>query len=78
MLRRVGGPDTCQAESGPSGDTEIALPSLPTELAPLDLDRPLPAKILRLFIRENFLGIDTGVDGFQFRQTITSFSSSMP
>ena len=62
----------------PKSNAEIGLPGFPAELAPLDLDRLLPAKILRLFVRQDFLWVGVRADGPQFCQTITSFSSSTP
>jgi hypothetical protein len=66
------------ARRRPRRHAKIGLPGLAAELAPLDLDRLLPAEILRLLGFQDFLGIGVRVDGFQFCQTITSFSSSIP
>jgi hypothetical protein len=44
-------------------DTEIRLPGLPAKLPPLNLQRLLPAKILRLFVGQEFLGISVRVHG---------------
>src|ERR1700722_13168736 len=62
----------------PHAHAEIGVPGLAAELSPLDLERLLPPEILRLFVREHFLRKRIRVDGFQFRQRITSFSSSTP
>src|ERR1700679_3376466 len=59
-------------------DAQIRLPGFSAELAALDLQRLLPAKILRLFVGQDFLGISVRVHGFQFFQRMTSFSSSTP
>src|SRR5580704_7161921 len=48
------------------------------EFPPLDLQRLLPPKILRLFVGQELLGISVSVDGLQFFQRMTSFSSSTP
>jgi hypothetical protein len=62
----------------PGTDAQIGLPGLLPELATLDLDRLLTAKILRLLVGQDFLRVSFRLDGFQFCQTITSFSSSIP
>src|ERR1700683_1913802 len=59
-------------------DAQIRLPGLPAKLSPLNLQRLLPAKILRLFVGQEFLGIRVRVHGLQFFQRMTSFSSSTP
>ena len=41
--------------AGPHRDAQIRLPRFLAELPPLDLERLLPAKILRLFVRQDFL-----------------------
>src|SRR5580704_8467165 len=48
------------------------------EFPPLDLQRLLPPKILRLFVGQKLLGISVRVDSLQFFQRMTSFSSSTP
>ena len=70
----------CQRESGedPQRHAQIRHPGFPAELPPLDLERLLPPEILRLFVRQNFLRVNVRVHGPQFRQKITSFSSSTP
>src|SRR5580704_6758105 len=59
-------------------DAEIRLPGLPAEFPPFDLQRLLPAEILRLFVGQELLGIGVRVHGLQFFQRMTSFSSSTP
>jgi hypothetical protein len=56
----------------------MSLPAISAKLAPLDFERLLPPKIPRLFVRQDFGRIGICVDGFQFCQTITSFSRTMP
>jgi hypothetical protein len=48
----------------PRRNTKVGLPGLTAELAPLDLNRLLPAEILRLLVGQDFLRIDVRVDGF--------------
>jgi hypothetical protein len=55
---------TGEAEGRPGRHAQICFPGLPAEFPPLDLDRLLAAKILRLLIRNDFLRIDVGVDRF--------------
>jgi hypothetical protein len=43
---------------------QVGLPGFPAELSPLDLDRLLPAEILRLFVGQNFLRVGLRVDDF--------------
>src|SRR5580704_16379546 len=69
-------PEDPQAHS--KGDAQIRFPSLPAEFPPLDLQRLLPSKILWLFVGQQLLGISVRVDGLQFFQRMTSFSSSTP
>src|ERR1700728_5354055 len=78
MARLVGGERRSRRADDPHADAEISAPSLAAELPPLDLERLLPPEILRLLVREHFLRKRVRVDGFQFRQRITSFSSSTP
>jgi hypothetical protein len=53
-----------ETDSGPGRHAQIRFPGLPAELSPLNFDRFLPAKVLRLFIRDYLLRIDFGVDRF--------------
>jgi hypothetical protein len=47
---------------GPKRHAKISLPGFPAELAPPDLERLLPPKILRLFVSQDFLGISFRLD----------------
>ena len=76
--RLIGEPRARDTHRGPSRNAQIRLPGFAAEFAALDLDRLLPPKILRLFVGQDFLGVNFRLDGFQFCQTITSFSSSIP
>jgi hypothetical protein len=73
-----GDPNAGDAGATPKRDPKIRLPCAAAELAPLDFQRFLPTKILRLLVRQDLLRVRVDLDGPQFRQTITSFSSSMP
>jgi hypothetical protein len=64
MRTSIGHPCSGHAGRHPDRNSKIVLPSPATELAAFDLNRPLPAEILRLFVGQNFLRIDFGVDGF--------------
>ena len=78
MTERVTRRRSRERDHAPKRDAQIRLPGFLAEFAPLDFQRLLPAEILRLFVGQNFLGISVRVDGSQFFQKITSFSSSMP
>jgi hypothetical protein len=66
------------AYGSPGTYAKVGLPGLFAKFAALDLDGFLPAKILRLFVGKDFLRVSFRLDVFQFCQTITSFSSSIP
>jgi hypothetical protein len=78
MAKFVNHPGCGEAGGYAQRNPQIGLPGSPTELTPPDLEGLLPAEILRLFVRQDLLGIDLRVDDLQFCQTITSFSSSTP
>ncbi len=78
MRAGVGKTRASDTRSYPSRNSKIGLPGLFAEFAALDLDRFLPAKILRLLVGKDFLRVSFRLDVFQFCQTITSFSSSIP
>jgi hypothetical protein len=62
MSHVVGHPGARDARGSPQRDLQIGSPGLPAELAPLDLYRLLPAEILRLLVRQNFLRVCLGFD----------------
>ena len=78
MPKCVSEPRAGKPGRGPRRNAKVGLPGFAAELAALDLDWLLPTEILRLFVREDFLRVSFRVDGFQFCQTITSFSSPIP
>jgi len=55
---------TGEAEGRPGRRAQVRFPGLPAEFPPFDLDRLLAPKILRFLIRNDFLRINVGVDGF--------------
>jgi hypothetical protein len=71
-------PGTGQPNRGAYRGTQIFLPSFAAKFTPPDFQRLLPAKILRLLVREQFPRERVRLDDSQFCQTITSFSSSTP
>jgi hypothetical protein len=54
--------DSGDAGGGPQRDAEVRLPGFSAKLAPPDLERLLPPKILRLFVSQDFLGIGFRLD----------------
>lgn len=78
MSRGVRAPRADKAHGDPARDVKIRHPGFAAELAALDLQRLLPAQIARLLVGQDLLRISVRVDGPQFFQTITSFSSSTP
>jgi hypothetical protein len=54
--------DAGDARGGPERDAKIRLPSFLAELAPPDFQRLLAAKILRLLVGQDFLGISLRLD----------------
>ncbi len=52
-----------ETHSGPKCDARVRLPGFPAKLAPLDLERLLATKILRLLLSEDFLGENVRVYG---------------
>ena len=59
----VSDPNACDTGAGPHGDAQVSRPCFAAELATLDLERFLPTEVLRLFVREDFLGKSVNVDG---------------
>src|SRR5690348_5108225 len=78
MAEIVGGPRAGSTHRRPQGHPQIRLPGFAAKLSPLDLEGLLPPKILRLLIHQDFRRVASSVDGPQFCQTITSFSSWTP
>jgi hypothetical protein len=74
----VSRPGTGDTHGCPHGHVQICFPSFPAKLPPLDLERLLPPQISRLLVNQDFRRIGLDLDGLQFCQTITSFSSSTP
>ena len=78
MAEQVGNTGNAESDDADDGPSGVGLPGFLAEFAPLDFERLLAAKILRLFVGQHFLRIRVDVRGFQFFHTITSFSSSTP
>jgi hypothetical protein len=67
------GPRTRHTHGGPHGGAQVGFPRFAAEFPAADFERPLAAKILRLFVREDFARERIRLDDPQFCQTITSF-----